>query len=435
MESKYESIAARLRQDVENAVYSDKMPSERALAERFKTTTVTIRRAQDILIEEGLLRKVRPLGTFVIPKKRPTIRVVLLNPMFPKDVEDAIRRSFSNRFPNLKVELHSSANALERIDEFDLLRSSSVAAFPHDEVAVPFPNDVLRRFLNDQYIIKSFDAHRIGDTHYGLPVLVSPVLLLANLNYVSDEKTVANPWDVNADILLTMAEEARKQRLFLWSSLTAHYVARSLVFSAGSDARCLCDVDVDALRGLLKRYWPLFASDLVSPDRDAFKKDRAVLTEVCRQGMYMYDPKSTRLLAWPNDLKVNLGGEYLLINKRCPNPEQAAEVAAHCLSPEIQSLIGHNRVGLPVLKSAAFDSINSKSYRDDLFFNEIQRAYVTDVDARDFHHRLRLFVDEALAGELAFDTLMERLEYEINMTRKRGDTQRQFMMEGLSQAI
>src|SRR3954463_1435277 len=56
-----------LRQEIENGIYgpSGKLPSERALAERFGVSRTSIRESLDGLVKDGLLIRVIGKGTFV----------------------------------------------------------------------------------------------------------------------------------------------------------------------------------------------------------------------------------------------------------------------------------------------------------------------------------------------------------------------------------
>ncbi len=437
MKSKYDIIATRLREDIEKGVYTDKLPSERHLAEIFKTTTVTIRRAQDILIEAGLLRKIQPLGTFVVPRHRPKIKISLLNPMFFPEAVKEINKSFIKAFPEVDVDLQQVVFDPAKLDEFDLVRVAGVSPLPYPDFAMPFPENLIEKFRNGQYFQQAFDVHRVGDCNYGIPLLVSPVLMAINLDYVKTRKVLLNPYAIDIELLLELAATAKRKKVFLWDITTVHYLLRSLVFSSGDKSNLLCNVKPGRLRSLMKKFWPLLSTDLVSSDRESFKNGQAIMSFTCRQGMYEYDLAKTALLAWPVELsdKINLAGEFLFLNNRCPVPDTAMKVAVHFISSEIQNIIGKYHLGLPVLKSAAVDSIDSHLYRDDLFFNEIKNVYINDTSAYDFNHRLRYFAGDIVNGSLKLDAFMKHLEYEIGMIKKREQTKQHFMLDGLSQAV
>lgn len=433
MKSKYHNIATQLIEDIENGVYTDKLPSERQLAERFETTTVTVRRAQDILIDAGLLRKVQPLGTFVVPRDRVRISASIFIHSHYSEAISEIKESLTNAFPDVDVDFQHSVYDPEKLLDFDLVRVAGVSPFPYSDFAVPYPLEMFEEFKSDHYFKDAFDVHRAGEFHYGIPVFISPVLMAVNHSLLGKTILKSDPYALDVDLLLEMAKVARRSKLKLWDSTTVYYLFRSLVFSAGDESNLLGNVDLSKLRTLVEKFWPLISSDLVEVGGESFVEDRSIVTIACRQGVHEFDPKKVLLAGWPRELsgKINLAGEFLFLNNRCDEPKVAAKVAAHFLSPEVQNIIGKYCVGMPVMKSAAVDSIDSRDFRDDLFFNELKNVYINDNSAHEFNHRLRAFISDIISGVLDFDTFTRHLEYEISMIRKREQTQLHFMRDGL----
>ena len=68
---KYIEIANLLRAAIETKRYTNKIPGERALAETYSVSYMTVRKAVDLLVNEGLLTREAQKGTFVqtTPKK------------------------------------------------------------------------------------------------------------------------------------------------------------------------------------------------------------------------------------------------------------------------------------------------------------------------------------------------------------------------------
>ena len=67
----YYQVYWALKEMIEQGIFKpgDCVPSEQELEDRFKVSRITIRRAVDELVQEGILVKKRGLGTFVIEKK------------------------------------------------------------------------------------------------------------------------------------------------------------------------------------------------------------------------------------------------------------------------------------------------------------------------------------------------------------------------------
>jgi GntR family transcriptional regulator len=70
----YQQVRALLLNQIANGEYrvGDRIPTEMALAEQFKTSRITVRQALDSLAQEGLLVRKQRTGTFLaaIPKER-----------------------------------------------------------------------------------------------------------------------------------------------------------------------------------------------------------------------------------------------------------------------------------------------------------------------------------------------------------------------------
>jgi hypothetical protein len=185
----------------------------------------------------------------------------------------------------------------------------------------------------------------------------------------------------------------------------------------------------------------MFHPAVVRPEVELEEKNaRPVLIHSCfRQFVPRFDPDRLVLLAMPREIRnrTPTAGEWFLLNGRCPLPREAAEVAAHFLSPEIQGLIARTRFGIPVLKTAAMDSMDSRRYRDDLFFNEIRNIAPYAAADHDFMQRLNTLVDEVSAGAMEFDELLRAVEYEISTARKQAAVRRRLASEddGLGRAL
>lgn len=79
------SLRARLRELIANAEAGDRLPSERSLSRRWGAARMTVRRATDTLIDEGLVARRRGSGTYVLPQ--PVVRFLALT-SFTQDMRD-----------------------------------------------------------------------------------------------------------------------------------------------------------------------------------------------------------------------------------------------------------------------------------------------------------------------------------------------------------
>lgn len=440
MKSKFETIAATLREDIQSGRYTERLPSERDLAEQFDTTPVTIRKAQDVLIAESLLVKVPPVGTFVKKRKRIEMRVSTLLPMLTASVKDAMKASFREAFPDVDLTFHNRTQDPAEMADCDLMGIASLSAVPYQGFAIPFPAPLIEELPMEQYYRAAFDIHRLGNLVYGLPVLFSPALLIMRRGDADSCGITEAPSGLDLQGLVRLAEQARRQHRPLWNQQTVFRLLTSLIFSSGQDSKALADVDTERLSRNLKMFWPLLDSQLLAEGKQTFLSGDVMLEWTCRQALNQFDMNEMLLLNWPEEFRHEIGiaGEFLLLNSRTQHPDTAARVALHFLSPEIQQILGQHRLGLPVLKSAALDSMESDTYRDDLFFTSVRHVCTNSASEHDFYHRLKMFLQDLQQDGLGMDEFLRLLTYEIEVARKRQRTQRHFLngqttrLEGVS---
>lgn len=61
----YRKIAAELRRRIEAGEIESQLPGVHALADEFDVSHMTVRKALDVLKDDGLIHAVKSLGTFV----------------------------------------------------------------------------------------------------------------------------------------------------------------------------------------------------------------------------------------------------------------------------------------------------------------------------------------------------------------------------------
>ena len=66
---KYITIKNRIKEDIEKGTYTGKLPGERVLAKELTASYMTVRKAVNELVEEGILHKLTTKGTFVSHRK------------------------------------------------------------------------------------------------------------------------------------------------------------------------------------------------------------------------------------------------------------------------------------------------------------------------------------------------------------------------------
>jgi DNA-binding LacI/PurR family transcriptional regulator len=113
----YKQMAAELRRDIQSRRLIDKIPGERELSERYNVNFKTANKAVALLVNAGLLCRVKGKGTFVVqPRAKKKLSLIGLsvpeldNPYFARTVQ-AIERAAARE--SISVLLHTPASERE----------------------------------------------------------------------------------------------------------------------------------------------------------------------------------------------------------------------------------------------------------------------------------------------------------------------------------
>ena len=103
----YVQVVECLKRDIENGVYNatGRIPTEAELAEQYKVSRITIRRAVDDLVSQGLVEKKQGKGTFICRQK------------FAKDIKNLQSFSEMCHHMNMKPGGQMLENKLVHADE------------------------------------------------------------------------------------------------------------------------------------------------------------------------------------------------------------------------------------------------------------------------------------------------------------------------------
>lgn len=426
MQAKYEKIAAQLRRDLDGGRYCDRMPSERELARLHATTIMTMRRAQSLLIDEGRLIKRQPHGTFIIRRPRRQLNISFHTTLLTPGMRDAINACFHSAFPDVDLCLLDRNHSGVDIRDCDLIGVPNLSPLTYQDIAVPFK---IESSLH-AYFEPAFEVHRIGRGYYGLPVLFSPTVLMGDHAFLESVGVDGDPGCMNLSVLVGLADEARQRGFALWDRLAAQRLLRSLVFAAAARPGVLHSVPPERFEALMLQWGPLFAPALIADQPSTGGPiDGVVFSMACRQSLYHFDPGKHRMYAWPAELRhcTGVAGEFFLLNRYRSNRDLAVRAAWLFLAPEIQSVLGVNGVGVPVLKSAAMDCLGKTPWRDDLFLSEATQICPNSAREHDFLHRLTSIADRLFEGRLDAMTISRLIEDEIQYARNRHRLRKAFM--------
>lgn len=416
MKRKFDEIAEELQGMIDRKEYTDRLPSEQELAQRFKTASATVRKSLDILQARGIIRKVPYVGTFVHRESRRKVRI-FWRQLFLAEYDQGIRNAVQSHFRDFDVEFCADIEEL-KIVECDLIRTPATTSLSFSDYVLPLPLEIIEKYRNEEYFQEPFRAHKLNSFHYAVPILFSPSLLLLNKKLLAGFGRTIGHYDFTWDLLLELQEFSRKKGIVLYTRHGALNLLRTLIFSDTVNGG-LQEIDIKKLKWKISKVWPLFDWDIPAASAET------LVTWSCRQALTINNEfKNYQMVVNPvfysGETPWNLiTGEFLMLSSCSKVQAEAIQVMEYMLSPEVQRIIGKYKLGLPVLKSAAADSINSRYYRDDIFLNEIPNMLVNNASEQEFLIRLSTFSSSILDGEMTEEQFTGYLEYEINMAHRK----------------
>lgn len=117
---KYISIKNQLKQDIESGVIHDKLPGERMIAEKLGVSYMTVRKAIDELVEEGILVKQGTRGTFVNGRKTSSRSTGNIGFFLDEEINEGISSPYySLVFKSLEDEVAKHGYNLLFFSDFD----------------------------------------------------------------------------------------------------------------------------------------------------------------------------------------------------------------------------------------------------------------------------------------------------------------------------
>ncbi len=418
MKRKFNEIAEELQGMIDRGEYVDRLPSEQELAQIFDTATVTVRRALDVLLARGIIRKVPYVGTFVHRENRKKVRIAWRSNAFWAKENHEIQEAVKNHFKDFAVEFDPECDSSDVMD-YDLIRSVATSTISFSDYVLPLPLEVVEKYQSEEYFQEPFKAHRINNFQYAMPILFSPSVFLLDRKKLEGFGRDIGPYDLTWDLLLELSEYARKNNFRLCALHEAGNLIRSMIFSDTENGG-LNEIDVKKLRDKIHSAWPVLTDSSLKDDNR-----EPLMTWSCRQGLLRLNMLENYLIvACPvfhqGEKPWNLiTGEFLLLSNRSKVQPEAIQVMEYMLSADIQRIIGRSKTGLPILKAAAVDSINSRHYRDDIFLNEIPNMLVNNTSEQEFLLRLSSFLHSIFSGEMTEEQFGKCLEYEINMAHRK----------------
>lgn len=180
-------ITAVIRHEIMNGKYAAGtfLPSEKRLAERFDMSNNSIRKALEILVDEGWIIKVPRVGNRVADGRTPVQLTLACNQMAVRNLAlEKLLQVFNQRYPWIQVRLNSRDGGVPGFDEQEGIRNCDLVLMDDyqfqrlaelerfDQLEALSPRQGTYSFLNELFTVHG--------QLYMYPLIFSPVVLCYN---------------------------------------------------------------------------------------------------------------------------------------------------------------------------------------------------------------------------------------------------------------
>lgn len=401
---KYEAIAATVRERIVGGTYAETLPSERALATEFATTAVTVRRALEELVQEGLIVREVGRGTRIRQEALNPVRLCVglsgIGPMLMDALGEA--------FPDTQFRLQPLGRDLfDPPADITLLSTTFLGAY--ERHFTPLPADLVQRLRNDaESSSEMLDVHRSNGLFYGVPLLHSPAAMQVNTRLLDD---IGEPLPTVPDVptlkRLKAALDRHPRRPRLFDPERFHTVVAMQFFFAQLPAND--DLDADDWRRLGEQAVTDFLAVVDGENRGGFATGEALFRITCRQSLVSDLASGDLPPEWDLVPLFHYGtptgpvfSESLLVNREAANPDRLFDIASFAANRSLQRRIARTRHGIPVHKAAAFESFQADIHPAELLFmRELRHCrYRLPPVLRRLRGAIWTACDEYLAGQL-----------------------------------
>ncbi|HBE02839.1 MAG TPA: hypothetical protein DC049_10255 [Spirochaetia bacterium] len=448
--SKYKSIEKSILHDIHTSQYTDKIPSERALAKIYHASPLTIRRALENLTKKNILRRVMGSGTYLNADYKSEISIFLSN---TGEICSALRTALKIKFPYIAFNISSQPGIRDEnfYHSYDILSDLSYCPFAYENLFLPIKPQTIQKYLDEsRYYTGAFNIHRENGNCYGFPLLFSPRVLVYNrelLRTLTGESTLRN--FENSDLVSLQKKITAKKNIFLFDAFSSpkviilSYVYANLA-AAPANRENLDYIPPDAFEKGLENFW-LFYKKTLAGQAD-FSKGNVLFSFAYRQTMQLLQRK----LSFPWDIApvpvkntfkiITPASESLFITKKCRNPEICTEICEYFLSADMQNIFSRFKYGIPVLKSSALSGIGDSPYRDDIFFSEIKHfIYHYSFFSKDLMNTFIAKCHELFKQKIGFpdfcNAIRELYKSQDNSIRDRMQVARQAYFQGMDAGL
>lgn len=417
-------IEKELESLIRSGEYTDKLPSEKEIARMFDTTPVTASKALNRLQERKIITRIAGRGSYVNPDLSKNIRLMLR--YIPAHIVEEIHNELTVKFPHDKFEFIPPCDFdSDFAKEADIFLYTSYFPSAYDTYFSALPETMINYMNDENYYGEAFNVHRHNKLFYGIPLILSPSVMVYNKTLFSHYFGAHSPNEISIDDLLRVSKKLSKGTYLFDAGSAGKNGLFPLCFSQKHDAIIkrinLNDFSWETINEAISLYHRLYGGS-IGGDAN-FSKGNVVFHSTCRQFFC-----KGNAIPWnfPWDIapepfgenRINLlSSESLFVSNEAANPRYLFSICEFFLSPAIQNIFARYRYGIPMLKSAAVQSMDSHKYRDDIFYNELKKSV--------FHYEIfdkslqNSFISDVLdynAGKLTFESFKENTKkiYDLN---------------------
>lgn len=413
MRNKYEIIAGKILEDVKSGKYSGKLPSEMSFARIYGTTNITAGRALNHLRDESVVVREKGKGTFVNPDFLKGEEVTYR--FHRKDIYQDVLRALNDLLPNVKWKKAQGETKVESLRDSDISVQVTNFPAPYEKFFTPLPRGfVEERERERRYYRQPFEIHRGDSLYYGIPVIFSPFALVYNKKLLRDLGERDLPTTLRHEDMRRFESrlQEKNDQFLIVSDAFKHSTVMSHIFPSASaegerNAVPARTTPVAISKGL-KKMDALFRRGIEAGAN--FTDGNVLFSYACRQRASTLSDKQ---LDFPWDvcpLPSDVGGfrtvasESVMISATAARPDFITDVAKRFLSEEVQSVFAREQYGIPVLKSAAIDSLQDVGYRDDIFLTEARKAvFKYDFLPNSLLGTFKLLLNQYFNNEIPFE--------------------------------
>ena len=384
MNNQYEQVEEYVLNLLESGIQG-RLPAARRIAQEISVSFPAVQSTLNTLARKGLL-EIRPRqGVFV--RENWQERILDYNFTFFRNdmnwkngLRDIVRSEipeirFCKKFVRGMFELRTTLSVQQNFYEFRDL-SGFLPGNMEDFFSVPF-----RDFIHDGKI-------------FGIPWVFSPRVLYCNKKLLR-QNGVELPSDFwNCEEFLRIVKELRKhlkgEEILNWSSRIYYwmnFVARSggaLIDYSAADADPV-QIDSPATRRGIAYCRELGEVLNISSPNNIDYMERFRRGELCfsldTRGLGHWLSEEMRenvqilpLPCWHDGKDLSMQAtELLCVRKECVDDDLIRRFIHVMLSPEVQEFIGRAHYGIPVLKEAAFKSLDIEKSSDAVFLSQLSK--------------------------------------------------------------